>query len=239
MQTLRTAVLTGAAMFAVAAGAGAQMRSTRTIPAAYVPRAGQCRVWVNGLALAQQPAPTDCATARANLRPNSRLVYGAGVRGKGLRTDAYDPRRDPNNGQYDPRIDDRDRGVWSGRDDDRRSDKEQRKADKERRKWDRKRGHERDKEWEKSHRRGHHDGDDEDDNDDGDDDGDHHDGDHHGNRDRGGWDGRVDRDGRDGRDSRTDQEPWWRRGQGRTDCTDRNRDGVCDSQQGTGRVRIP
>ena len=235
MQRLRTALLAGASMLAASGIAGAQLRSTRSIPAAYIPPAGQCRVWVAGLAAAQQPAPTDCATARANLRPNTRLVYGAALRPNGTRTGGYDPRRDPNSGRYDPRDDDRDRGVWSGRDDDRRSDKDRRKEDKERRKWDNKRDKEREKEWKRSHRRGHDDGDDDEDEDDDDD------GDHRGNRDRGVWDGQVGRDGRDNRDGRTDQEPWWRRGQGagRTDCVDRNRDGVCDSQQGMGRVRVP
>ncbi|MCE2903144.1 MAG: hypothetical protein ACK6DP_05465 [Gemmatimonas sp.] len=46
------------------------------IPAAYLPPAGMCRLWVDGVPPAQQPAPTDCATAVRNKPANGRVIYG-------------------------------------------------------------------------------------------------------------------------------------------------------------------
>ncbi len=46
------------------------------IPAQYVPPAGMCRIWVNGVPPEQQPAPTDCATALKNNPANGRVIFG-------------------------------------------------------------------------------------------------------------------------------------------------------------------
>lgn len=46
------------------------------IPKAYLPPAGMCRVWVDGVPPAQQPAPTDCASAVRNKPANGRVIYG-------------------------------------------------------------------------------------------------------------------------------------------------------------------
>ena len=37
---------------------------------------GMCRIWLKGVAAAQQPAPTDCATAIKNCPPNGRVIFG-------------------------------------------------------------------------------------------------------------------------------------------------------------------
>ncbi|MDB4884881.1 MAG: hypothetical protein JWN79_319 [Gemmatimonadetes bacterium] len=243
MQRLRIGFIAGAALVVASAGAGAQVRGSANIPAGFMPPAGMCRVWYDGVAPGRQPAPTTCQNARASLRANTRLVYGPALRTTDPRNGTYDPR----NGTYDPRNDGRDQGGWNngrtdGRNDgryDRLSDKQRRELDKQRRKSER----ERQNEWKKAQRNGHGDGDD-DDNDDGD--RNDHDGNRSGDRrDR----GRYDRNGSraqgtiyDGRTGRTTNQPGtWGRASGTAgaQCIDANRDGVCDNQQGVGRVRIP
>lgn len=237
MQRLRMVFVAGASLMAASVGAGAQLRTQARIPAGYEPPAGMCRVWFQGVAPARQPAPTDCASARANLRPTSRLIQGATrrTRTNGLRTSdgTYDPRNgnDPRNGTYDSRN-----GTYDGRYD-RVSDEQRREMDRERRK--------RDKEWKHNRRNGDNDDEDNDDNDDGDDDGNNNDGNHHGNRGNNHDNNRNrDRDNRsnggiyNGRSSGTGT--WGRNGVPAGPCVDVNRDGICDNtQQGAGRVRIP
>lgn len=46
------------------------------VPREYLPPAGMCRVWVEGVPPQQQPAPTDCASAVRNRPANGRVVYG-------------------------------------------------------------------------------------------------------------------------------------------------------------------
>ena len=56
------------------------------VPKAYLPPAGMCRIWVDNVPAARQPAPTDCATAIRNKPPNARVIFPAGRQGeaKGL-----------------------------------------------------------------------------------------------------------------------------------------------------------
>lgn len=56
-------------------------RSSQSIPPGQMPPAGMCRVWIDGLPPGRQPAPTDCATAQANVPPNGRVIYGSGTQG--------------------------------------------------------------------------------------------------------------------------------------------------------------
>src|ERR1051326_8848819 len=37
---------------------------------------GMCRIWLKDVPAAQQPAPTDCATAIKNCPPTGRVVFG-------------------------------------------------------------------------------------------------------------------------------------------------------------------
>lgn len=167
MRSLRNAIVIGTALFGVTSIASAQ--GATPIPAQYMPPAGMCRVWLNGVFPAQQPAPTSCPEARANLRPNSRLIYGPSLRGvpngqgpvmtngrigqggQSVCTDANrdgicDYRQQGNGGN----------GQW-----DNRSDKDRRKAERKERK-------QREKEWKRDHKRGHGDGDNDDHDDDDD-----------------------------------------------------------------------
>lgn len=46
------------------------------IPKEYVPPAGMCRIWLDAVPAAQQPAPTECSIAVRNKPPNGKVVYG-------------------------------------------------------------------------------------------------------------------------------------------------------------------
>jgi hypothetical protein len=50
--------------------------SKTAIPADARPPKGMCRVWINGVPAAQQPAATDCQTAVKNLPANARILFG-------------------------------------------------------------------------------------------------------------------------------------------------------------------
>ena len=66
------------AALAVATPALAQGRGRGNggIPPGQRPRAGMCRIWIDGLPPGRQPAPTDCNTAAANVPYNGRIIYG-------------------------------------------------------------------------------------------------------------------------------------------------------------------
>lgn len=64
----------------VTAAGAAVKRATDSIPTEYLPPAGMCRVWVEGVPAAQQPAPTDCATAALKKPANARVIYGEAPR---------------------------------------------------------------------------------------------------------------------------------------------------------------
>ena len=46
------------------------------VPREFLPPAGMCRVWMDGVPPQQQPAPTDCASAVRNKPSNARVIYG-------------------------------------------------------------------------------------------------------------------------------------------------------------------
>jgi hypothetical protein len=60
-----------------AQGASASGRaSADSIPREYQPPANMCRIWLDGVPAAQQPAPTECSVAVRNKPPNGRVIYG-------------------------------------------------------------------------------------------------------------------------------------------------------------------
>jgi hypothetical protein len=97
-------ILTLAGTLAVAGEAGAQGRSQGkdSIPTAYRPPAGMCRIWLDNVPPAQQPAPTECASAVRNRPSNGRVIFGDEPRDKGQR---FRPR--PKGEQRDSTHDDR------------------------------------------------------------------------------------------------------------------------------------
>ena len=46
------------------------------VPKAYMPPAGMCRIWLDDVPAAQQPAPTDCATAIKNRPTKGKVIFG-------------------------------------------------------------------------------------------------------------------------------------------------------------------
>ncbi len=82
MKLLR-AVFTLGITLAVAAPAMAQRQQAQRdsarrtpVPANARPPKGMCRIWIDGVPAAQQPAITDCATAVKNRPANARVLFG-------------------------------------------------------------------------------------------------------------------------------------------------------------------
>jgi hypothetical protein len=46
-----------------------------SIPRAYLPPKGMCRIWIDSVPARQQPAPTDCATAIRNKPQNGQVIF--------------------------------------------------------------------------------------------------------------------------------------------------------------------
>jgi hypothetical protein len=84
MKSLKLLLITGLIAAAAApADAGAQRtqpkdsaRRHATVPDEARPPKGMCRIWIDGVPAAQQPAATDCPTAIKNRPTNGRVVFG-------------------------------------------------------------------------------------------------------------------------------------------------------------------
>ena len=50
--------------------------SKDSIPVSARPPAGMCRIWLDDVPVAQQPAPTDCPTALRNRPAKGRVIFG-------------------------------------------------------------------------------------------------------------------------------------------------------------------
>ena len=72
---LSVAVVISLVALGSASGVGAQGRE-KEIPASSRPPAGMCRIWLDNVPAAQQPAPTDCASAVRNRPAKGRVIYG-------------------------------------------------------------------------------------------------------------------------------------------------------------------
>ena len=59
----------------------------QVVPPAFYPPAGMCRIWINQVPAAQQPAPTDCASAVRNRPANGKVLFGDQPKGKKTKTD--------------------------------------------------------------------------------------------------------------------------------------------------------
>jgi hypothetical protein len=73
-----TLAASSAAPLATGSTLAAQRAQTKadSIPREYLPPARMCRVWIDGVPAAQQPAPTDCPTAIQKKPANGRVIYG-------------------------------------------------------------------------------------------------------------------------------------------------------------------
>jgi len=50
-----------------------------SVPPAYRPPQGMCRIWIEGVPPGQQPAPTDCVSAVRNRPANGYVIFGDDV----------------------------------------------------------------------------------------------------------------------------------------------------------------
>lgn len=80
---LSVALLIGVVAFGTPSVAAAQGRGRSPeqgrkvdIPANMRPPAGMCRIWLDDVPAAQQPAPTDCASAVRNRPAKGRVIFG-------------------------------------------------------------------------------------------------------------------------------------------------------------------
>ena len=76
---LRAALLTLACTAGLAGVAHAQQtqpQNTDSVPKAYRPPPGMCRIWLDKVPAKQQPAPTDCRTAVHDKPTNGRVIFG-------------------------------------------------------------------------------------------------------------------------------------------------------------------
>ncbi len=74
--------------FAAVAPISAQSRGgNHGVPPGQLPPAGMCRVWIDGVAPGRQPRATDCASARANVPANGRVIYGSNRTNRNNRQD--------------------------------------------------------------------------------------------------------------------------------------------------------
>ena len=55
-----------------------------TVPRSHLPPAGMCRIWLDNVPPAQQPAPTDCASAVRNQPRNARVIFSEEPRNPNL-----------------------------------------------------------------------------------------------------------------------------------------------------------
>lgn len=85
IRNLALAAVLAVAIAAGAAPAGAQVRSllpasrqkaADSVPRAYLPPPGMCRIWLDNVPPAQQPAPTDCPAAIRRKPQNARVIFG-------------------------------------------------------------------------------------------------------------------------------------------------------------------
>ena len=69
------AALAGMLALAGPATVHAQGKSPQ-VPPGYRPPPGMYRIWIDGVAPAQQPAPTDCPTAVRKRPANGKVIFG-------------------------------------------------------------------------------------------------------------------------------------------------------------------
>lgn len=56
-----------------------QVPTKVSVPKQFQPPEGMCRIWLEGVPLARQPAPTDCGTALRDRPAKGRIVFGDSV----------------------------------------------------------------------------------------------------------------------------------------------------------------
>ncbi len=77
MGAWRTGILLACVVGSAAVTAAQSPSAQPEVPAAYIPPAGMCRVWLRDVPPMQQPAPTDCRTALRAKPFGATVIYGA------------------------------------------------------------------------------------------------------------------------------------------------------------------
>lgn len=73
---------------AEAQGRSSSQKRLPDIPVSARPPAGMCRIWLDDVPAAQQPAPTDCASAVKNRTAKGRVIFGDDYVAKGRKSDS-------------------------------------------------------------------------------------------------------------------------------------------------------
>jgi hypothetical protein len=85
------------ALPALAEAQGTARPQMPVVPSHMMPPAGKCRIWMDGVPAAQQPAPTDCQTALRQKPANGTVIFGPTERDlepSGFRSNPRPTRRD-------------------------------------------------------------------------------------------------------------------------------------------------
>jgi hypothetical protein len=93
MRNLSVLLLVVAALFPARgkAQSAKEREKDAPVPKAYLPPAGMCRIWVDKVPPARQPAPTSCTTAIRNKPPNARVIFPPGKDGKAAQPKSLAP----------------------------------------------------------------------------------------------------------------------------------------------------
>ena len=86
-------VAAAAALLSIAGPASARAQGKQDIPPAYRPPPGMCRIWIDGVAPAQQPAVTDCKTAVRNRPANGKVIFGDDYKKDGKKSKLPPPKK--------------------------------------------------------------------------------------------------------------------------------------------------
>jgi hypothetical protein len=91
--TFRIALFTMGCIGAFAGVSGAQQprQQADSVPKAYRPPPGMCRIWLDKVPPKEQPAPTDCRTAVHDKPANGRVIFGDDFVDKRRKADEKDP----------------------------------------------------------------------------------------------------------------------------------------------------
>ena len=102
--------------FALSAATLHAQSSSSNVPESHRPPPGMCRIWIDGVPPAHQPAPTDCATAIRKRPLNARVVFGSDASGNGRNVAPAPPRQSNFQTQPVPSHEEQDRVAQQQRD---------------------------------------------------------------------------------------------------------------------------